>query len=439
MGATCGACICSHPGSKALRDNDSDYGSMMTPKVPEDPTTNQTEAPVPVLQQQSLEDSHIKMFELLPVAPARPENKVVASSTEDGDSQVQLAPSGPAFASTATSSAGSRANGGSGGASSSSWHPGAPDPLFAQQPMPEASSPSTKRPSWWSAKKTDPLSEDQLHPLCTSASRSTIFRSVPSGLRLHKMGSKMLGRSSPTPDSSWDVSGDIKPWHRAAPSGNSNSPQDYRWLEAVLESLARNQAASLGCTDTATGKGFIPVFFVLGACPNLFCGMQVVMYSVSGDGEVDFWWVKPRQGAVAVEPNTLSRHAKGPYKNDPGRSKPFYKPLADLFIQEQIIGGTRFGIEQADTFSRAFLEQASDSGVTRQYISLIWQEDWSSNPFTSRKYIKGKIVYQKDPQSLEFFARQYSIVNGSFTIFEYEDKPFGSVLPGDDIKELRAE
>jgi len=232
---------------------------------------------------------------------------------------------------------------------------------------------------------------------------------------------------------------DTKPWHRAAPSGNSNSPQDYRWLEAVLESLVHNQAASLGCTDTATGKDFIPVFFVLGACPNVFCGMQVVMYSVSGDGEVDFWWVKPCQGAIAVEPNTLSRHAKGAYKNDPGRSKPYYKPLADLFAQEQTIGGIRFGIEKADAFSRAFFEQVSGSGVTRHYVSHIWQEAWSSNPFKSQKYIKGKIVYQKDPQSLEFFARQFSIVNGSFTILESEDKPFGSVLPGENIKELRGE
>jgi len=303
-----------------------------------------------------------------------------------------------------------------------------------QEPLPVAlcrPENSAVASSWRSAKKTDPL------PRCATPARSARFRLVPSGLRLHKMNSKMLRRTSL--DSICDLSGDKKLQRRAAPSRNSNFPQDYKWLESVLESLVCNQAASLGCTDTSTGQGFIPVFFVFGACPNPFCGMQAVMYSVSGDGEVDFWWVKPRQGAVAVEPNTLSRHARGPYKNDPGRSKPFYKPLADLFVQEQIIGGTRFGIEKADAFSRAFLERVSESGVTRHYVSHIWQEDWSSNPFASCKYIKGKIVYQKDPQSLEFFARQFSMVNGSLTILEHEDKLFGSVLPGDTIKELRAE
>mmetsp|Transcript_10105 Transcript_10105/g.19504 ORF Transcript_10105/g.19504 Transcript_10105/m.19504 type:complete len:439 (+) Transcript_10105:83-1399(+) len=438
MGANCGVCICSPPGQKALRDSESDYAAMMSIKVPDDRnwrnatadcpasdnavTLGTAEAPEP-MQQQAREES----CRNVPVAPLRPENSVVASSTKEGDPPIPLATSGPAVASSsATSCDASGARGSSAGGPSV-----APDPLFAQQSVREASPQLSRRGSWRSAKKTDPLAEDVV-PL-----RSARYRSMPSGLRLHKMGSKMLGRAAP--ESSWDPSGDAKPWQRAAPSGNNNLPQDYRWLEAVLESLARNQAASLECTDTATGKVFVPVFFVLGACPNLFCGMQVVMYSVSGDGEVDFWWVKPRQGATAVEPNTLSRHAKGPYKNDPGRSKPFYKPLADLFVQEQIVGSTRFGIEKAAEFSRAFLEQVSESGVSRQYISLIWQEDWSSNPFTSRKYIKGKIVYQKDPQSLEFFARQYSIVNGSMSILDYEDKPFGSVLPRDDIKELRAE
>lgn len=457
MGANCGVCICSGPGPKALRESDSEYAAMNFIKVPDDRNWGETAVPPvdgstaeapeslrsqsPEAMTMTLQEECLDLQQPQPAVALRHANNVPASSSKEGVPPVPMATSGPAVASssTATSYDGGGANGGSVGASAAqSWHSVAPDPLFSQQPMPEASSPSIRRPSWRSAKKTDPLAEDVSVPLCASAARSTRLRKMPStsGLRLHKMSSKMLGRSSP--DASCEVAGDVKPWDRpVTASGNRNSPQDYRWLEAVLESLARNQAASLGCTDTATGKGFIPVFFVLGACPNLFCGMQVVMYSVSGDGEVDFWWVKPRQGAVAVEPNTLSRHAKGPYKNDPGRSKPFYKPLADLFVQEQSIGGTRFGIEKADAVSRAFLEQVSESGVTRQYISLIWQEDWSSNPFTSRKYIKGKIVYQKDPQSLEFSARQYSIVNGSMSILDYEDKPFRSVLPDDDIKELR--
>lgn len=227
---------------------------------------------------------------------------------------------------------------------------------------------------------------------------------------------------------------------------NGNMPQDYKWLESILESIALNRAGTLGCKDVSNGKGFVPVFFVLGACPNIFCGMQAVMYSVGSDGDVDFWWVKPGKsdsssGHVGVEENTLSRHFKGPYKNDPGRSKPFYKPLADLFKQEQQVGDLRFGIEQggSGSRSRAFLEQASGGQSTRQYMHLVWQEDWTSNPFSRSKYIKGKIVYQKDPEALTFYSREYVILNGAITVSAEEEPPFCSVLPGEDIKDLKAD
>merc|ERR1740138_2026258 len=80
-------------------------------------------------------------------------------------------------------------------------------------------------------------------------------------------------------------------------SRNANVPRDYRWLEEVLTVLASNRAPSLGCIDTVTGENFSPLFFVCGACPNLFCGMQAVMYGVSTCGQVDFWWVKPSKDA----------------------------------------------------------------------------------------------------------------------------------------------
>merc|ERR1719277_3002927 len=101
---------------------------------------------------------------------------------------------------------------------------------------------------------------------------------------------------------------------------------------------------------------------------NTFCGMQAVMYCASWDCQVDFWWVKPSktadsEGNFGIEQNTLSRHAKGPHKNDPGRSKQFYKPLADLFGQEgQCRDGSRFGIERVGSCTggravRAYIEQ----------------------------------------------------------------------------------
>jgi len=273
---------------------------------------------------------------------------------------------------------------------------------------------------------------------------------------------------------------------KAKPSSNTNRPGDYKWLEGVLRALANNQANSLGSVDTVTGKCYTPLFFVIGSCPNYFAGMQAVVYCVSTDGEVDFWWVKPSKtansdGATEVERKTLSRHCKGQYKNDPGASRKFYKPLADYFDCE-VKGGTpppcgvTFGIEMVRPFSRseesmevvtspgkmvrpfsrseesmdvvtspgkvrgakrAFIDQNTKGGqVQRLYINMVWQEDWTSNPLSSSKYIKGKIVYQKDPETLKFFSRQYNILNGSFTILDDEDASYDTILPRDDVKDL---
>lgn len=227
-------------------------------------------------------------------------------------------------------------------------------------------------------------------------------------------------------------------------SGNLNVPQDYRWLEGTLEALARNEGSSLGCKDLSTGMQFWPLFFLVGSCPNMWCGMQVVMYSASPDGNVDFWWVKPKKDdGSEIEIDTLNRHGKGPHKNDPGRSKQFLKPLADFFVnKERLADGTVFGIERVgsgdDKCMRAYLERPSDGGQPcKLYLDVVWQEDWSSNPF-ARSYIKGKLVYQKEPDSEQFFARQYSITNNKLTLYEKEEPCPEGVLPGDFIKDLLA-
>jgi len=232
---------------------------------------------------------------------------------------------------------------------------------------------------------------------------------------------------------------------KCKPSNNSNKPGDYIWLQEVLMIIVKNEAHSLGVVDTASGKGFVPIFFVLGSCPNTFCAMQAVMYSVSreGDQDLDFWWVKPQKAAATkLERNTLSRNFKGPHKNDPGRSKPFYKAFADLFGQDSASPpGMQFGIEKVKSNSsaqqatpRAYLRQDSDG--SKMYLHIVWQEDWTTNPFARKQFIKGKIVYQKDPEGSEFFSRQYCIQNGSVLISEVEEPPFQTMLPGDDIKDL---
>jgi len=233
-------------------------------------------------------------------------------------------------------------------------------------------------------------------------------------------------------------------------TSNANQPSEYAWLEAPLRSIASNKASTLGSVDAQTQKAFTPLFFVIGGCPNYFCGMQVIAYFVSsnGDGEVDFWWVKPTGSSKSpgneTEHATLCRHGKGPHKNDPGRSKPFYKPLADMFTQASMAAdGRRYAVEvpPGENSSRAFIEEESMANPRsgkrdKLWLHLVWQEDWTTNPFSSSKYIKGKLIYQRDPKESIFFAREYMIKDGVMTFSAFEDQPYSSMLPGENIKEL---
>jgi len=228
-------------------------------------------------------------------------------------------------------------------------------------------------------------------------------------------------------------------------SGNANEPLSYEWLDGPLRGIAKNEAHQLGCKDAATNQAFTPLFFVIGGCPNYFCGMQVIAYftSENGDGEVDFWWVKPsKDDSTVTEQETLCRQNKGPHKNDPGRSKPFYKPLADMFQTAHVASdGRRYAIEAppGEKSSRAFIEEENTTTSQREklWLTLVWQEDWTSSPFARSKYIKGKIVYQRNYKELEFYSREYMIKDGVMTFSDFEDPPFLlKMLPDNDIKDL---
>eukprot|EP00746_Dinoflagellata_sp_MGD_P033065 gnl/MRDRNA2_/MRDRNA2_17877_c0_seq1.p1 gnl/MRDRNA2_/MRDRNA2_17877_c0~~gnl/MRDRNA2_/MRDRNA2_17877_c0_seq1.p1 ORF type:complete len:518 (-),score=94.44 gnl/MRDRNA2_/MRDRNA2_17877_c0_seq1:42-1595(-) len=226
-------------------------------------------------------------------------------------------------------------------------------------------------------------------------------------------------------------------------SGNQNIPLDYMWLSDTLWKVTKCEAHTLGVADLSSNTAFTPLFFCAGGCPNAFCGMQAVMFSVNEKLVLDFWWVKPQKGKNELEKQTLMRHGKGPHKNDPGRSKAFYKPLGDLFGEQQTQGGHKFGIEVLTTKSngheaksaRAYFEKLKND-KERRYLSLIWQEDWTANPLAWSKYIKGKLIYQKDLDSKVFNACDYAIVDGKVTIGEKEEGGFKDVLPGNWVKDL---
>lgn len=224
------------------------------------------------------------------------------------------------------------------------------------------------------------------------------------------------------------------------PSGNSNKPGDFVWLEYCLDQLAANKAASLGCAGEH-GDPLTPILFVIGGCPNSMCGIQAVMFAVSAKSVVDFWWVKPnKQSPKEIEHETLKRHETGKHKNAPGRSAPFYQPLADLFQQGVRVRDWEFGLAPANSESgtqivRAFLRHGKAPDETL-YILFMWQEDFPLNPFARSKYIKGKLVYQRSFGSAEYFSRQYELHDGAISIADFEEGPVSTVLPGESLKTL---
>jgi len=229
-------------------------------------------------------------------------------------------------------------------------------------------------------------------------------------------------------------------YSRTTPSSNKNTTADYNWLEDCLCTLSANKAETLSCSCVATKTSLTPVLFVIGGCPNALCGMQAVMFAVDSSSALDFWWVKPsKTDPTKLEKDTLNRNDSGKNKNDPGRSKPFYQPLADLFQQGSRVKNWSFGLKKFDHASgqvmRAFIKNESNPDEVL-YMLYLWQEDWTTNPFARSKYIKGKLVYQRSLDSTDYFFKQYEIHDGVAFISDGEDGPGSNILALDDIKVL---
>eukprot|EP00397_Hematodinium_sp_SG-2012_P006867 GEMP01006904.1.p1 GENE.GEMP01006904.1~~GEMP01006904.1.p1 ORF type:complete len:490 (-),score=51.73 GEMP01006904.1:2014-3483(-) len=213
----------------------------------------------------------------------------------------------------------------------------------------------------------------------------------------------------------------IKDSTKLIKSSNPNRPSDYVWMMECLAFINNKE-----CPYPS-----LPLFFICGGCPSSFAGMQSVMYSWTPDQLIDYWWIKPmKDDMLSLEKETMRLNIRQPHKNDPGRSKPIYQPLADFFIHKAVHGNVRFGIEMNDGLPRAVLyEQPTDGrkGEDVLYLYLIWQEDWTSSPFARVKYLKGKMVFRRE--SLFFYARQFMIEGTKFTLEAEEtdefQNPFG--------------
>jgi len=219
-------------------------------------------------------------------------------------------------------------------------------------------------------------------------------------------------------------------------SSNKNELVDYIWLKDALCMISSNQAGKMNCKHVGTKTKLTAIFFVLGGCPNAFCGMQVVLFAVD-DSHVDFWWVKPsKTDPKQLEKETLNRHDKGKYKNDPGRSRAFYTPLATLFQDCSQVKDWKFGLKRSSNADeqvvRAILENSQTNEIL--YLIFLWQEDWTQNPFASSKFIKGKLVYQRSEGLSEYFYRQYEIHDGALVIADFEDGPASDIMELNTIK-----
>ena len=49
-------------------------------------------------------------------------------------------------------------------------------------------------------------------------------------------------------------------------------------------------------------------------------------------------------------------------------------------------------------------------------MHCVWQEAWTSSPFARSRFIRGKLVYQRDPSASTFFARPYEYRDGLLTV-----------------------
>jgi len=186
--------------------------------------------------------------------------------------------------------------------------------------------------------------------------------------------------------------------------------------------------------DHATQAKGTPLFVMAGACPSVLAGMQAVVFTAMPSAKrlaaeqpvVDFWWLKPQAGdPKRLAEETLHRHSTGAFKNDPGASKKVYAPLAQLFSSAGTTsdGKLSFGVlmqHGADARARAFIDDVA-SGA-RYLICWVWLEDWSSPLSWGKKFMKGKLIYQKEAAPEYYYARVFEFADGLLLVPSGDDR-----------------
>jgi len=207
----------------------------------------------------------------------------------------------------------------------------------------------------------------------------------------------------------------IKDPSKKITSTNPNKVADYLWTQDVVTAIGLN-------TDTC---GSFPLFFVIGSCPNSLIKMQAIMFAYRGN-KVDYWWIKPsKNDAEQIERATLTYNTSGPWKNDPGKSKSVYDPVMQLFQQELRHENISFHIIH-DVRPRACIYVHGENDIIKErlFTYVIWQEDWTVNPFSRSKFLKGKVVFKRAPTDCIFFAREFLLKDNLFKLIGEDTDEF---------------
>jgi hypothetical protein len=207
---------------------------------------------------------------------------------------------------------------------------------------------------------------------------------------------------------------------------NKNVVASFSWVRELLELIVQGRARD-AVADTSTQRRATPLFVIAGACPNSLCGMQAVLYSAYADLSVDFWWVKPRKDDPnRPEKETWNLHRTGRFRNSAGvMAKSMYQPFADRFAGCSD-AGLAYGVDDA---GRAYIDEGD--GCTRMFVYLVWQESWSKSMARSKKFLQGKLCYQRRSapgsspdleQGIALYARQYRVQDSNLFIASREDE-----------------
>lgn len=193
-----------------------------------------------------------------------------------------------------------------------------------------------------------------------------------------------------------------------------NDPDKYWYVKEMSEAIVHNDmngryVHDYDKNDRPWRSGHI-LANIVGTCPNSFlCGDQAVTVSAFGNPtEVVTYWSKPHE----VQECTRSRHvASNECKNDSDK----FEAMENLFNS----GNGKYTVDHVR--KRAVMTHNGQ----RLYVYLIYVADWS----TWSRELRGWLLYQRDPDSQEFFRIRFDANSKLEFRFHGSGHPMDSFWP----------